>query len=234
MKIYNLLGLVISLILAFVGYFATSNIFVGGGILLYSIVFYYLLLSKRLSAHKNDVARIHECYLFINNFLVSLSIKQSLIAAFEAVSHTISDEFYDYLTSIEDLSPQEKLMYLNRYFSFHIYQIFVDIIFLWLEEGGKILDMSSHITNEMREIEEYTQYSISINRRKAVEIGTLWLFSLAIVIALRIALNEYYGYLLGQPLFIASIALLIVIVSISMFILVSKVANLEIRRTSNG
>lgn len=234
MKTYNVLGLVISFILAFVCYFATSNIFVGIGVLLVAVLCFFVLIYKKLVIYKNTVKRIHECYLFINNFLVTLSIKESLTAAFDACRTSISDEFYEYLSSIEELNPQEKLLYLNKYFPFHIYQIFVDVVLLWLDEGGKILEMSEHIVNEMRQIEEYITYCQSVNRRKAIEIATLWFFSLTIVIVLRLSLNNTYGEILKQPIFVIAIAALALMVLFTTYLLTVKVTTLDIRRNQNA
>ena len=234
MKVYNLLGLFIGLLLTFVCYFATSNLFVGIGVLVACVLFYFLLIYKKLLNHKTNSQKIHECYLFINNFLITLSIKGSLNPAFEATRTSISDEFSEFVSGIEEMNPQEKLQYLSKYFPFHIYQIFVDIITLWQDEGGDILEMSSHITNEMREIKEYVTYCQSVGRRKALEIGTLWLFSLAIVIVLRVSLTDFYGGLLKQPLFIGAICGLALLVLFSVFILVHRITYLEIRRTING
>ena len=234
MKLYNILGLIIVIALTFVCYFATSNIFVGIGVLVLSVTFYFVFIYKKLSAHNSNTRKIHECYLFINNFLITLSIKGSLNAAFDATRTSISDDYSEYIASIEEMNPQEKLLYLNKYFPYHIFQIFIDIVFLWQEEGGDILDMSSHITNEMREIKEYVTYCQSISRRKALEIGTLWFFSLAIVIALRLSLSDFYANLLKQPLFIGAVVGLAILVLFSIYILVLRITNIEVRRNSNG
>lgn len=234
MKLYNTLGIVIALVLTFVCYFATSNIFVGIGVFVSAVAFYFVFLYKKLLSHRSNTKKVHECYLFINNFLITLSIKGSLTAAFDATRTSISDEYSEFLASIEEMNPQEKLLYLNKYFPFHVFQIFTDVVFLWQEEGGDILDMSSHITNEIREIKEYVTYCQSISRRKSLEIGTLWFFSLAIVIALRLSLNDFYAGLLKQPLFIVAVVALAVLVLFSIYILVLRVTHLEIRRSYNG
>lgn len=233
MKLYNALGLIVALLLTFVCYFATSNIFVGIGVLLGSVAFYFLLIYKRILAHRSNTQKIHECYLFINNFLIVLSIKGSITAALEATKTSISDDYLGYLSSIEEMNPQEQLIYLNKYFPFHIFQIFIDIILLWQEEGGDILSMSSHITNEMREIKEYVTYCQSISRRKALEIGTLWLFSLGTVIALRLSLSDFYSHLLKHPLFISAVVGVALLVLVSIYIMVMRVTNLEVRRNNN-
>ena len=256
MKIYNLLGFIISFILAFVCYFSTSNIFIGAGVLVGSVAFYFIFIYKKIlfntilivapimikpaftkrppMSYKTNTTKIQECYIFLNNFLVSLSIKGSISAAIESTMTSVSDEFLEYMESISELTPEEKLLYLNKYFNLHTYQIFVDVVFLWLEEGGDILNMSSHITNEMREIQEYVTYSKSVSRRKAVEISTLWLFSLAIVIALKFSLNDYYSSLLKKPIFIGAVILLAMLVLLSLYILVSRVTNLEVRRSNQN
>lgn len=229
MRVFNTLGFVLSIILGFVSFYATSNVFIGGGVLIVAILFYFLVLYKILQKYILKMNRIHECYLFINNFLITLSIKESLTAAFEATTNSISEEFYEYVLSIDDLNPQEKLLYLSKYFTFHIYRIFADIVLLWQEEGGKILDMSSHITNEMREIEEYATYSKSISKRKSLEIGTLWLFSLAIVVVLRLSLSDIFSGLLSNPIYLISVPALMLVFLFSIYLLIIRITKLEIR-----
>ena len=229
MKLFNTLGFIVSAIIGFITFYATSNVFIGGGVLIASIVFYFLIAHKQLQKFVSKINRIHECYLFINNFLITLSIKGSLNAAFEATTNSISEEFIEYVASIGDLNQQEKLLYLSKYFTFHIYRIFVDIVLLWQEEGGNILDMSSHITNEMREIEEYVTYCKSVSKRKSLEIGTLWLFSLAIVVVLRLALSDIFAKLLTNLVYIIAVPCLMLIFLFSMYLLIQRVTNLEIR-----
>lgn len=229
MKIFNTLGLVISIILGFVSFYATSNVFIGGGVLVVCILLYFLVFYKILQKYILKMNRIHECYLFINNFLITLSIKESLNAAFEATTNSISEEFSEYVLSVGDLNPQEKLLYLSKYFTLHIYRIFTDIVLLWQEEGGKILDMSSHITNEMREIEEYATYSKSISKRKSLEIGTLWLFSLAIIVVLRMSLSDIFSGLLSNPIYLISVPSLALVFLFSIYLLILRVTKLEIR-----
>ena len=233
MKIYNFLGLVISFILAFVSFFATSNIFVGAGVLIACITFYFIFIYKKLTNHLSVLKKVHECYLFSNNFLVTLSIKQTLNASFEAVRTSVSDEFFEYLQSIDELNPQEKLLYLNKYFPFHSFQIFVEVILLWIEEGGDILQMSSHVINAIREMQEYASYCQSIDKRKGFEIATLWFFSLIIVIVLKFSLTGSYAEMLKQPIFIASVIGLVLLVLFSIYLFILKVTTLDIRRYEN-
>lgn len=229
MKFFNTLGIIVSALIGFVSFFATSNVFIGGGVLIVGIMFYFLVSYKMLQKYIIKLNRIHECYLFINNFLITLSIKDSLNAALESTTSSISEEFCEYVLSVGDLNPQEKLLYLSKYFTFHIYRIFADIVLLWQEEGGKILDMSSHITNEMREIEEYVTYCKSISKRKSLEIGTLWLFSLAIVVVLRLSLSDIFEGLLKNPIYLISVPALMLVFLFSMYLLLVRVTKLEIR-----
>ncbi|MCR5184837.1 MAG: hypothetical protein K6C32_02000 [Bacilli bacterium] len=234
MKTINVLGFVIGLILAFVSFYASSNVILGGGALIVSLLFYHLYVLPKLNKHNTLIQKLHECYFFINNFLISLSIKESLLAAFEAVSSAISDDFKEYLDSINELSPQEKLLYLKKYFPFHLYGIFVDIVILWIEQGGNILEMSNHVTNEMREVEEYISYSETIAKRKTFELIVLWIFSLSVVVVLRLSLNDFYGPLTQQFIFIASIALLVIVVLASIFFFVNRYIKIDVRGIDYG
>ena len=104
---------------------------------------------------------------------------------------------------------------------------------VWLDEGGDILEMSSYITNEMREIKEYASYCQSIGRRKALETGVLWFFSLAILVVLRLSLNSTYSSMLTQPVFIVSVCLLALLFTASIYLMVDKVTAIDVRRTEN-
>ena len=234
MKIVNILGFVIGLILAFVSFYASSNVILGGAALIVSLLFYYLYVLPQLNKYFSIIQKLHECYFFINNFLISLSIKESLIAAFEAVSTAISDDFKEYLDSINELSPQEKLLYLKKYFPFHLYGIFADIVLLWTEQGGNILEMSNHVTNEIREVEEYISYSESVARRKTFELIVLWVFSLSVVVVLRLSLNDFYGPLTQQFIFMASIGLLVLVVLASIFFFINRFTKIDVRGIDNG
>ena len=234
MKIYNLLGLIISIVLGFISYFATSNVYIGGGVLVACVLFYFLFVYNSMRKYIDKSRRIHECYLFTNNFLITLSIKESLNASFDATKTSISDDFCAYLESIRDLNPQEKLDYLRRYFPFHIFSLFVDIINLWVDEGGRILDMSSHITNELRELEEYLVFSRSVNKRKSFEIATLWAFSLVIIVVLKFVLSDYYSSMLQHPVFMISIGLFVFVILFSVYLLVQRVTKIEVRGNYSG
>ena len=160
-------------------------------------------------------------------------LEHIVLAKAVAFKEALSDEFKEYMDGIADLKPQEKLIYLNKYFRFQIYRLFTDIVLLWVEEGGNILEMSTHITNSSRECEEYLAFAESINRRKTLEVAILWLFSLAIIIALRIALTDFYDGLIKQPIFLVSVCLLMLIVLLSAFLLVRRITKIEIKGIEN-
>lgn len=233
MKNFILISFLINLILGLISFFVTENIFIGGSIFIVSLIFLLTIINKKLINYKKEVNRIHECYLFINNFLITLSIKESLNSAFETVETSVSEEFYDFLKSIDELNPQEKLIYLNKYFPFHVYQIFVDIVNVWVDEGGNILEMSNHIIDEIRQIEEYVSFSQSISRRKIIEASSLWLFSLLVVVVLKISLNSSFSLILKQPVFIISTIFTCILFLATTYLAVNKMTKLEIRRSND-
>ena len=229
MKLYNILGLIIVIALTFVCYFATSNIFVGIGVLVLSVTFYFVLLYKKLNAHNSNTRKIHECYLFINNFLITLSIKGSLNAAFDATRTSISDDYNEYIASIEEMNPQEKLLYLNRYFPYHIFQIFIDIVFLWQEEGGDILSMSSHLLEEGRKSEEYLRNCHDLHLTRTIEFVVLWVFALAIIVVMRVSLNQFFKHIVGSVIFQVGLIVFFLFFLVSIDILVRKVTSKEMK-----
>ena len=146
------------------------------------------MLIPRLKKYDQIKSRFHECYHFVNNFIISLSIKKSISGALETTVGSMPGEFIDMFNSVENISENEKLEYLTSYFSFHDYQLFLQIVLLWEDQGGDITTMSKYLSNDLRANEEYLTKVEGITKRKYFEIGVLWVITIAIVIFLRFGL----------------------------------------------
>ena len=147
--------LFISLLISVVSYIALENIIISGGILIVYIIFSLLIISPMLKKHAIKIRKFHECYHFINNYVISLSIKKSIAGALESTVNSMPTQFIDIYEGLENMGNIDKLNYLSSYFSFHAYQLFLQILAIWQEEGGDILQMSKYLINEIRCNEEY-------------------------------------------------------------------------------
>ena len=204
-----------SLIIAVVFYLASDNYFIAIGVfIVYFIVGLFVFLPL-LGRHTKVCERYHECYHFVNNFIIALSIKKSIGAALENAVYSMTSDFQDMVAKLDNMDDAQKLRYLQgSYFPFHTYQLFIHVIELYQEEGGDILQMSKYLIADARNAEEYINTTSSISKRKYMEITVLWLFSLAILVILRFSLQSFYNIIKEQLFFQISL------VAISLFVLV--------------
>lgn len=213
------LGLIISSLLGLITYIVLDNLIYMALVFVISLLYFILVIQKRYSTYYLKNNRFHQCYVFINTFLISLSINNSLTKAFSNACDEMPEEFNAQKESMEELNENEKFIYLKKYFNFHLYQLFVDIVFFWVEQGGNILAMSENLLNELRDEEEYILFSETINKSRLIEFGILWFFCLLIITILRFALMDFYPYFLNEKIYVFGIlgVMFLILFSIEIF-----------------
>lgn len=229
MKKSLLVFLLISIAMGVIMYIASDNIFIALGVLMIFLFTSILLMSPMISRYEKVCQRYHENFHFINNFIISLSIKRSISGALESTSLSMNDEFLKMYQGLEDMTENEKLDYLSSYFPFYSYLLFLQIIKLWQEEGGDILAMSTYLLNETRSEEEYVSATSKMGRKKYIEVGSLWMICLLILILLRFALRDFYSRIKRQTLFIISLVILSAFVLFSIYMLVYKATDIKLK-----
>ena len=215
--------ILISLVMAAASYLATDNYFMLGGVFIIYIALSLLFYIPRLVNFENQCQRFHECYHFINNFIISLSIKKAINAALENVILSMTPEFQEMMARLDNMMEKEKLKYLaDSYFPFHVYKLFIQIIDLYEEEGGDILEMSKYLLQEARNNEEYITTSRSLARHKYFEISWLWGTTVLIIILLRFTLKDFYSSIKTQPFFLIALGVIFAFIALSIFILIKR------------
>lgn len=228
-KKHLFLFIIISLVIGVVSYIVLENIFISIGLFAVYLLVSFLILLPTLKKYDKTIIKYHECYHFENNFIISLSIKKSIPGALETTVNSMPSEFVDQFNSLENMSDNQKLDYLASYFTFYDYQLFLQIINLWQEEGGDIIAMSKYLTAELRNNEEYLSKCETMSRRKYFEVGVLWMLSLAILIFLRFALKDFYMKVKTQLIFIISVVVLNLFILFSIYLLIKKGTKLGIK-----
>ena len=151
------IGIIISVILGVAGFVASNNYIVGAVILILSILYFVFLANPLFKKYLLKINRFNECYNFINNYIVSLSMKNSIVSAYESAISSMPESFSRYIENIETFSEQDKLEHIHKYFRFHVFSLFIDLINIYQDEGGDILEMSHYLLEEARQVEEYIQ-----------------------------------------------------------------------------
>ena len=226
--------LFISLFAGIIAYIALDNVFIALGVLVIYLLVCLAILSPIMKRHGIKIRKFHECYHFINNFIISLSIKKSIPGSLETTVSSMPNEFIDLYNGLENMSEREKLNYLSTYFPFYVFNLFLQIVSIWEEEGGDILAMSKYLISEIRSNEEYINKAESMSSHKYVEIGVLWAFCMAIIVILRFTLKDFYSHIKTQMLYIISIVGVLLFVLLTVFLLVQKGTSLAIKGYSEN
>ena len=225
---FIVLGIVVSFVFAGVTFIATQNIFSSLIVLAIYIVFFVLIARRQINKNEQKIHRYHQCFQFINSYLISLNVKGSLSAAMESSYETADEETKEIIDSIKELSEQEKLSYLTKYFKFDLYHLFVDTISLWNEQGGDILKMSQHLVDQVRLKEEYLLTCESLNKSKTVEFVVLWTIALIILAALRFALSQFFDRISKTIIYQVSVIVVILFALLSIYILILRITNVNL------
>lgn len=224
-----IISIIVSLLFGVVVYIATNNIFVSIAALLISIVYFLLIAMPKIKKNAQKMQRYHQCYSFINTFTISLSIKGSIKGALDTTFESMGDDFTNNIQGLEELNENDKLSYLNQYFKFHIYGLFVNLINLWSEQGGNIIDMSAHLINEARLTKEYITESSRMAKKHVMEFAILWLISLAILVILRFALAQFYNQIIKQIYYPFAVLAIILVCLLTIHIAIMRVTKIDIR-----
>lgn len=223
-----IIGIIISIILALSGFVASNNFIVGIVVLIFSILYFLLIFKRKYEKYTAKMARFDECYHFINTFIVTLSIKNSLSSALEACLDIASDNFKKNVENIETFNLKDKLDYIHKYFRFDVFSLFIDLVNIYEEEGGDILMMSHYLLEETRQIEEYISTCKSISKKRVVEFAILWILSLGIMVFLRFVLSSFFTSISHQIFYIIGIGAICIFCLVTIHIALLKMTNLKI------
>lgn len=232
MKKYDLGAITIGAIIALIAFLTINNIFVGIGIGVLFIAYYFLLLRKKLKNYLFSLEKIHCCYNFINSFLITLSVKESLEEAFESSTRKVPASLEVILQEMNDMSVDQKLEYLTRYFNYGMYRMLVNLVKLHVDQGGNILKMSDSLILETRRVEETVIESESINRKKIGEFVILWSLAFVVLIFMRFSLTEFYKNMLSSKIFVILLIVFYLLVLLSAHLFINKYVKLPIKEES--
>ena len=221
MKKIDLIFIISSLLISISAYLATMQIFIPLGIFVIYVLYYFLLIRKKISQylHKSEV--VHSCYHFINSFLITISVKESLEEAYQNGLRVAPKSLLEETNEIENMTIMERINFLRSYFNLAIYKMFLNVVNLHQEQGGNILTISDSLIRECTRVEKTLNESTAIGNRHLVEFAVLWLLSFFILIFLRFAISQFYSQMISSFIMIAFISgfYLIFIVSVHLFLI---------------
>ena len=223
-----LVGIVVSFVFAGITFIASQNIISSISIFILFTLFFILIARRQINKSQLKIRRYHQCFQFINTFVVSLNVKGSLSAAIQSAYDIADESTKEIIDSIKELSEEEKITYLIKYFKFDIYRLFVDTISLWNEQGGDIIKMSRYLVEQARLKEEYLLSCQRLNKSKTIEFTVLWIISLVILAALRFALSQFFNRIAQTIFYQVAIVVIILFALFSIYLLINRITNLTL------
>lgn len=229
MSSFLLISIVISVVIGVITFLASNNYIIAIIALVIYLLYFLIFAQKIFNKYKTKIVRFYECYHFINTFIVSLSIKLSLSSAYETAILTIDKEHVKELETIDSFEINDWLNHLNKYFKFHIFSLFIDLININEEQGGNILEQSKYLLEELRLNEEYISEGTLISKRKMTEFAILWVLTYVIMVFMRFALSSFFQNISKQLFFIIGILLIDVFCLLSIHFAIIKYTSLKIK-----
>ena len=229
-KKYILLFLLISLTMGVITYIVLDNLYIALGVFAFYAIFTVFLIYPMFKKYDQQIRRYKECYQFENNFLIALSVKQSISQALESTVNSMPEDFVEQYNSLGNMSDKEKLEYLSTYFSFVDYQMFLEVVNFWEEKGGDVLLLSKYLTSTLKNNEECMDKFDKLNRKKYYETAVLWVLCFMILVFVKYCLKDFYSQIKGRVSFVVSFAVLCLFALLSVFLLVWRGTQFMVRR----
>ena len=224
-----LIGFIVGIALSSICFISTQNLISTALIGVVTLIYFFVYVNKVIKNKDEKVNRFQDCYQFINNFLIALSIKGHISGALASALESQNEETNDLVKSVDSNDPMEKVIYLKDYFKFDIYSLFVDLIKVFNDEGGDIIQMSRYLLNQIREDEEYIVNAERMNKKALVEFVILWSFALCILVILKYSLSDFFTHIVKNIFYQVSVVSILFFTLVSSHIAVRKITNLKIK-----
>lgn len=221
MNVFLIVALILGVIAGGGAYFASSNLYIGIGVLVGFFLVIWLLGGPIYGRFLAFQRKRHECFRFVNSFVVTLSVSKSLDLAYASAIEGLGREIESLNSSIADLSTLEKIEYLDSYFEMPIYRMFVSTLNIYLNEGGDIISLAAELLTELTRLEESENDILSQNRKNLLQFCLLWGISLGVVIFIRVGLQSFFELLVTSPMYIGCIIAYFVLLLASVIVYVS-------------
>lgn len=230
MKKLDLFSITISAIICLIVYLTSNNIFVSLGVMVVYILYYFLLARKKILNYVDELERAHGCFHFINGFMVTMSTKESLDEAFQSGVRNPSKSLQEMVEQMKDMSSIEKVKYLMKYFHFSVYHMFINVVDIYLEQGGDIFKIGDTLYQESSRIEETLNESVSVSKKKLAEFAILWSLAIVVILFMRFALHDFYFKMLKSIIFMILLVVFFLIILASIHIFIVKYSSLPIQK----
>ena len=229
MKKIDIIFVILGIFLGILCYFSTINLIFSIVIFVLFVVDYFVFMRKKFIHYFSLIERVHTSYHFINSFVISLSVKDSLEEAYQNGIRINNARLNAETKALTEMPVVERIRYLYGYFNLSIYKVFLNVLDLYQDQGGNILNMADNLLRECTRTEKTLSDTLSIGHKHLTEFIILWLMSFAILLFMRFSIEEFYLMMLKNPLVTPLIFIFFVICVASINLFVNSFTNLTVK-----
>lgn len=233
MKKIDLIFIILSLFIGGLCFLTALNVIYALILIILFILDYFIFLRKRFKEYYSLKERVHICYHFINSFVITLSVKESLDDAYLNASRIKGKRFEELSNGISDKPVVEKIKYLRDYFDLSIYKMFLNVFELYEDQGGNILKMSDNLIRECTRTEKALTETTSIGFKHLVEYMILWSMSFGILVFMRFSISDFYISMLNNKIVGFMIFIFYLLSLFSLHLFINAFTNLTIKKDTS-
>lgn len=201
---YYAISIAVALLSAGLAYYVSLSWICALAIFAFFVLLFSFWIIPVLSKFVQKERKRHECYRFVNSFIITLSVTSSYEEAFKSASEGSEKEEAALLAAIDLMSVSEKLSYLSNYFEESYYPMFVSVLKLYEEQGGDLLDLAEPLLSDVTDEESGGDAVGKIRTRYLVQYIALWLLANLVLVCVRLGLSGFYEELVASPAYLAT------------------------------
>lgn len=224
--------LIISLMIAayffVIAFISTNEIMIGLGAFAVVLIDLSLWMMPKLKRSLSNRKRAKEAFFFIHQMIIGISVHQNVQKAFLAIIEQRKADFMPMLEQVEPMDGVETLQYLSQFFPLKIYDMFLHLISIYIEQGTDILKSSELLREQLAVQETQLDKQKSIQEKTLIENVVLWIFSTLIVVACRYGIADFYLRMIENPMIVMGFGLYLLFVLYAVHRLVDMYVSVEI------
>lgn len=223
------LFVLLTLLLAIVAYLTSFDIYIPIFVVA-SYLLYYFVLGRRYLIKKDRLARrIHACYHFINAFIISMSVKESVEDAYQSGIRYEDKELNEITENLENLKVSDRITYLREFFNLAVFKMFINVLSLYQDQGGNILNMSDELISESTRIEKSLSESLIESNRYLGQFLLLWIMSVSVLLFIRFSINSFYVSMSKSSIFVGFLLVFFILILFSIHLFIVRFSSIVVK-----
>ena len=223
------LFVLLTIMLAIVAYLTSFDIYIPIFVVA-SYLLYYFVLGRRYLIKKDRLTRrIHACYHFINAFIISMSVKESVEDAYQSGIRYEDKELNEITENLENLKVSDRITYLREFFNLAVFKMFINVLSLYQDQGGNILNMSDELISESTRIEKSLSESLIESNRYLGQFLLLWIMSVSVLLFIRFSISSFYVSMSKSSIFVGFLLVFFILILFSIHLFIVRFSSIVVK-----